>query len=320
MDALRQTSHPTWPRGSDAGRLSRLASRADGPLRVVLDTDAFNEIDDQFAIVHTALAEDRVRLEAVCAAPFVGDGAATPAEGMERSFEEILRLFERLPVARPPVLRGSDQWLTQRQTGSETAEWIIDSARRQDAGTLYVVAIGAPTNVANALLQAPEIAEQMVVVWLGSNPSYLPFEPDFNSEQDQAATAAVLDSGVPLVLVPCLNVSEHLRTTHAEIDRYVRPASSIGSYLADIFHRSVEQAPGRSKEIWDLAATAWVINPRWTTSSLRHAPWVTADGRWVHGDNTRHLVHVVDRVDRDAIFTDLFARLGPLAGRGDVSR
>ncbi len=59
---------------SDADRLRLLGSRptvASGPLpRMVLDTDAYNEIDDQFALAHILLSPDRVQLEAIYAAPF----------------------------------------------------------------------------------------------------------------------------------------------------------------------------------------------------------------------------------------------------------
>jgi len=41
--------------------------------RVVLDTDTYNEVDDQFALAHLLLAPELVRLEAVYAAPFFND-------------------------------------------------------------------------------------------------------------------------------------------------------------------------------------------------------------------------------------------------------
>ena len=45
---------------------------------------------------------------------------------------------------------------------------------------LYVVAIGAITNVASALLLKREIAERMVVVWLGGNALHWKDNTEFN--------------------------------------------------------------------------------------------------------------------------------------------
>ena len=49
------------------------------PIMAVLDTDTYNEIDDQFALAYALLARDVVDLQAVIAAPFSNLLAATPA-------------------------------------------------------------------------------------------------------------------------------------------------------------------------------------------------------------------------------------------------
>jgi hypothetical protein len=72
----------------------RLLTPPEGKVRMVLDTDAFNEIDDQFAIVQALLSADKVTVEALYAAPFANQRANNPALGMTLSFEEINRLLE----------------------------------------------------------------------------------------------------------------------------------------------------------------------------------------------------------------------------------
>ena len=47
---------------SDAARLKLLEPPV-GKVRVVLDTDTYNEIDDQFAIVYAMLATERINLQ-----------------------------------------------------------------------------------------------------------------------------------------------------------------------------------------------------------------------------------------------------------------
>ena len=83
---------------TDASRLKLLEPPV-GRLRVVLDTDTYNEIDDQFALVQMLLSKDRFDVEAIYAAPFFNARADSPAHGMELSYQEILRLLERLNVA-----------------------------------------------------------------------------------------------------------------------------------------------------------------------------------------------------------------------------
>src|SRR5512142_2134996 len=86
-----------------------------GSLRIVLDTDTYNEIDDQFAVVYALLSPERLQVEAIYAAPFTNDRSTGPGDGMEKSYAEILRLLERLNVhPEGLVQRGSTGYLTGR--------------------------------------------------------------------------------------------------------------------------------------------------------------------------------------------------------------
>ena len=88
----------TEPEPTDTARRRRLQPPGDGCVRMVLDTDTYNEIDDQFALVHALLSPERLKVEAIYAAPFHNDRSTGPGDGMEKSFEEILRLLARLDV------------------------------------------------------------------------------------------------------------------------------------------------------------------------------------------------------------------------------
>jgi purine nucleosidase len=293
----------------DAARLLRLQPPPPGA-SIVLDTDAANEIDDQFAVAY-ALLSPKLQIDAVYAAPFVGRGADSPAQGMRASRDEIVRVLGALGVPEPPpVLDGANRWLTDGSEGARSPA-SDDLVRRARAGQapVYVIAIGAPTNVAAVIEQAPEIVERIVVVWLGGNATYWHRADEFNSRQDRAASRVLFDSKVPLVHVPCHPVTEALRIAPPEIDRSVRGRGRIGDLLADLYHRAAA-AQGRSSWIvWDLGPVAWFVNPGWAPTVAVHSPILTEDGRWAH-DAGRHLISEVRSVDRDAIFNDLFAKLG----------
>ena len=82
---------------------------------------------------------------------------------------------------------------------------------------LYVVAIAAITNVASALLIAPEIAENIVIVWLGGHSMEVSDAGEFNMVQDIAAARVVMSSNAPFVQLPCFGVVSSFTLSKAEI-------------------------------------------------------------------------------------------------------
>jgi inosine-uridine nucleoside N-ribohydrolase len=299
-----------FPFPTAAQRLALLEPPA-GKVQMVLDTDTYNEIDDQFALVYALLSPERLAVEAVYAAPFHNSRSSGPADGMRKSYDEIARVLDRLGHPREGfVFEGSESWLpgAGQPVPSAAASDLVARARAPRQGPLYVVAIGAITNVASALLAAPDIAEHVVVVWLGGHPSAWHHTREFNLEQDLAASRVVLDSGVPLVRVPCLNVAEHVRTTQAEMERFVKGRGPIGDYLFEIYSGYYDDHYARSKELWDIAPIAWLVDPAWVDSVLVHSPILTSELTWSH-DPGRHLVREARSVRRDAIFADLFRKL-----------
>lgn len=284
-----------------------------GPVSLVLDTDTYNEIDDQFAVVY-ALLSPSLDVRAIYAAPFHNKRSSGPGDGMIKSYEEILRLLEKL--GRPHegfVFKGSDRYLPGRPVESEAARDLIARAKAMKDKPLYVVAIGAITNVASALLMAPEIIEKIVIVWLGGHPQGWPNNDEFNLRQDVRAAQVVFGCGVPLVQIPCANIAEQLRTTLPEMAAYVKGKGAIGDYLYQIYEAYLPLHYARSKVIWDISTIGYLVNPGWFTSEVRPAPVLRDDRTWEVGSPSRHPFRVVTHVDRDGIFGDLFRKLEALA-------
>lgn len=302
---------------TDTDRI-RLLAPPSGRVSIVLDTDTYNEIDDQFALVYALLSPERVRLEAIYAAPFHNQRSSGPGDGMEKSYQEIERLLSRLN--RSPegfVFRGSTTWLPapDQPVHSAAAADLVARAKTPRDGPLYVVAIGAITNVVSALLLAPEIAERIVVVWLGGHPTYWPHTREFNLQGDLPASQMLFDSGVALVHVPCINVTQQLKTTEPELAKYVRDQGPVGEYLYQIFVEYHDDHFARSKEIWDLGPVAYLVNPTWFDHSLTHSPILTRDTTWSI-DPHRHLIRTIHSVNRDQVFGDLFRKLAARSGDG----
>ncbi len=296
---------------SESHRLAMLAPHS-GKRRIVIDTDTFNEIDDQFAIVHALLSPESVTVEAIYAAPFVNETTDDPGDGMELSYQEILALLERLAIPHEGLVhRGVTRYIgpQKKPVDAPAVDDLIDRAQRSSPDDpLHVVAIGAISNVASALLVAPDIIDRIVVVWLGGHAIDWQHQAEFNLEQDVGGVQVLFDSGVPLVLVPCEGVTSILHSTVPEMERYVEPCGEIGRFLTMRFKGYCDDHVGWAKEIWDMGATAWVLDPAWAPSVLMPTPVMTNDLRYA-ADRSRHLMRYVYAVNRNAILQDFIRKL-----------
>jgi len=300
-----------FPAVSEGRRIEMLRPPTKRPVRMVLDTDTYNEIDDQFAVVY-ALISPEVNVQAIYAAPFHNNRSKGPADGMEKSYEEILRILGKLGKSPEGfAFRGSTNWLQdlEKPERSPAVVDLIERARKSSPqDPLYVAAVGAITNVANAILIEPAIIQNIVVVWLGGNGHTWPHQREFNFRQDLKASRIIFDSGVPFVQLPCTPVVTHFTTTVPEMERYVGGRGPIGDYLLEIFKDYRKDHFAWSKVLWDMTAVAWLVNDAWLPSNLVHSPIVT-DNYTFSFDQSRHLIRYVYHVNRDPIFRDFFTKL-----------
>ncbi|HHY83803.1 MAG TPA: nucleoside hydrolase [Clostridiales bacterium] len=283
-----------------------------GRVRMVLDTDTYNEVDDQFALAYAIKSGEKISLEAIYAAPFYNDRSTGPAEGMELSFQEINKILSIMNCSSQfPVFRGSTDYLKNRSRPEESdaVKDLIKRAMESDEkDPLYVVAIGAVTNVASAIMLEPDIIKKIVVVWLGGNALHWHDTKEFNLMQDIAASRVILDSGVPLIRIPVMGVTTHLHTTIPELESCLSGKSPIGTYLTDIVKNYTKNPYAWSKVIWDVAAIAWIVNPDWVPTHIEHSPVLTDQLTWSF-DRSRHLIRSAYFVHRDPVFGDLFKKL-----------
>jgi len=291
-----------------------------GKIDVVLDTDAYNEVDDQFAIAYMLGHSEKFNVKGICAAPFFNPRSESAKDGMERSFNEILKVltlagFEEI---KPLVYKGSESYLPDVNTPvqSEAADFMAQlSEKYSPENPLYIIAIGAITNVASAILQNPNMKENCVVVWLGGHATNIPKGAvEFNMKQDIAAARVVFGCGVPLVQLPCKGVVDRFLTTQPELSYWLKGKNALCDYLyentvqySEVYYKGKPW----SKPIWDVAAVAWLLNDnnRFMQDALISSPIPEYDKQYAF-DKTRHLIKSVYWIDRDALFEDLFNTLG----------
>ncbi len=302
------------PMLTDAERLKKL-ELPEGRLPMVLDTDTYNEVDDQFALAYALLSPERLEVEAIYAAPFLNQRAQTPGIGMEKSYQEILRLLDRMHISPEGlVYQGSDRFLGSLDTpvDSPAARDLIQRAMAHtEDRPLYVVSIGAITNVASAILLEPEILRRIVVVWLGGNLLQWPSAREFNLSQDIPSSRLIFDCGAPVIHIPAMGVSSHMLTTLAELETCLKGRNALCDTLIELFAAYSDDHFAWSKEIWDIAAIACLIAPDWVPSAVVHSPILTDQHTW-STDPNRHLIRSAYFAFRNPIFRDLFTKLASM--------
>lgn len=287
----------------------------DKALRVIIDTDAANEADDQYAIVQ-ALLSPRLDIRAITAAHF---GNEKSPHSMEDSYQEILRITgmmnRRRDVFHMPVLRGAPKALEgEAPIESEGARAIVEEALRDAAEPLYVLSLGALTNTASALLMEPAIARRMTVVWIGGN-AYPQGGWEYNLKNDVAAARHVFQSAVPLWQVP-RNVYQMMLVSVAELAVQVRPYGEIGAYL---FSHLVEwghtfwgkRSQLRTGECWflgDSPAVGLLLNEHEFHYHMQRAPFIRDDMTYDPSTGNRE-IRIYDSIDSRFILQDLYAKL-----------
>ncbi len=279
---------------------------------IILDTDTYNEIDDQYALAYAMLSKKKINILSVNAAPFKNSRAETPAIGMEMSYNEIfniMKLTNEEMAKDIPVYRGSTRFMTSKTdiVESEACDNIINTVMNREEPTV-IVAIGAITNVASAIAKEPAIAEKSGVIWLGGHALERPDTKEFNLKQDIPGAQVLFDSKIPFLQIPCDGVCSAFITTPPELDYYLKGKNELCNYLCSITGDYISWGYGRSKVVWDVTALGCMTLPSSMEIVQIPRPYVTDDCRYAL-DSARHHYLYVRKIRRDPLYADLFKTL-----------
>lgn len=300
----------------DKELVQRRLTPPNGPVRMVLDTDAFNEVDDQFALAYMLRSPEKLRPLAITAAPFYNWNSTSPGEGMEKSYHEIFKILDLMEEKNPPpVFRGATRYMGSKDSpvDSPAVQEIIRLALESpEDDPLYVAALGCITNVASAIVLCPEIIKHIVLVWLGPNAYWWKDHNIFNVSQDYAASAVIYESGVPLVILPCHSVASHLLVSPYEIDACIKGKNRLCDYFSELFHgrhaKFGQNRPGWAKVLWDISVIAWLLNSEWVESRLLDRPLLREDFTYDYSSSSSQYREAIF-IDRSAVYMDVFAKL-----------
>jgi len=281
--------------------------------RVITNTDAKNEADDQFAIVQTMLSPKFDNVGFI-AAHF---GNRRTDHSMEESYAELEKIFDIMKFDKTGMIyRGGTHALPDENTpvDSEGARLIIKEAMSDDPRPLYVTFFGPLTDLASAYLMEPRIAGRLIAIWIGGG-QYPVGGTEFNLSNDINAANVIMKSKIELWQVP-KNAYEMMTVSLAELQTKVRPRGEIGRYLFDqLCEHLMEEGPRKSAfrtgEAWvlgDNPAVGLILFESRFQFDWMPAPEFTSDMRYIHTGRNRS-IRVYNKVENRFILEDLFAKL-----------
>lgn len=286
-------------------------------VRVIVNTDAKNEADDQFAIVQALLSP---KFENV---GFIAAHFGRSEDSMERSYRELETIFQKMHIEdKGLIYKGAPCGLPDKNTPvkSEGAELIIREAMKEDDRHLYVTFLGPLTDLASAYLLEPRIKNRLTAIWIGGG-RYPNGGAEYNMGNDIHAANVVFASGMDLWQVP-KDVYEMMPVSLAELEYRVAPHGEIGAYLLEQLNEHAHE-PGPRKSDF-RTGESWVLgdNPAIGLILYEHrfaydwiqAPMITSDMSYVHTKQNKP-IRVYKSIDSRLILEDMYAKIALFARR-----
>jgi len=281
-------------------------------IRLIVDTDAKNEADDQFAIVHGLLSPKFENVGMIAA-----HYGTRHEDSMERSFIELETIFDKMGLPKDGMIwKGAAHALPDRETPveSEGARLIVKEAMKEDDRPLFAIFLGPLTDLASALLMEPRIADRMKAIWIGGG-TYPAGGAEFNLGNDIHGANVVFQSKMEIWQVP-KNVYEMMPLSLAELEYKVAPQGEIGEYLlSQLDEHAQEEGPRnsafRTGETWvvgDSLAVGLLLYEHRFEFDWVQAPFITGGMVYVQTGLNRP-IRVYKKVDSRLILDDFFAKL-----------
>ena len=243
------------------------------PIRIIIDADTANEIDDFYAIVRALLAPE-FQVEGLCSATFGQNPPLINIRASQQFNEEILSHLELSEEVPAPM--GASRPMPDKSTpvDSPAARHIIERAHAGGPGDkLWVIATGQCTNLASALLIDPTIEDKVVFAFIDGDYDHGRWGPGlYNWKNDIHAVQAIFESNVEYFHMPAPSVSGTMRMPKSEAEEHLKGRGGIHDYLLD---RWETVAPERELwTMWDIALVVAILRPELATTETAGAPIV----------------------------------------------
>lgn len=281
----------------------------DEKIRVIIDTDAACEIDDLYAIALAILSPEKFEIEGFVAAHWGDSGGPS---GIERSYDLINTVLEKAGMAGQfPVKRGSHPFrYSSVPEPSEGVDFIIERAMASSSeDPLWIISLGACTDVSAAYLQEPEIKDRVRVLWHGRT-LWPRVCTNFNVTNDLKAVRILFGSEMPFVL---FDTGTHIYCPMELSKEKIASQGELGKYLHEYrFKHPGYQLP--TKGFFDLGDVAVLIDPTIVQQDVVESPSVNSDLSYDHKKTHGKMRRLYD-IDGDRTFEILFEKLANKYGQ-----
>lgn len=276
-------------------------------IKVILDTDTYNECDDQFALAYMLKSQDIFDIKAISIAPYSNDVCGVEL-GLQNSYNEVLKIGKLLKTDLSNITyKGSREYLQENNcVESKAATKIIELALSNDK--IYILAIGALTNIVSAINLEPKIKDKIEIIWLGGHSLLQDNNLEYNFRQDIKAARFVYESKISLTVIPCKNVASNLKTSIYELNHHLKDKNNLCNYLIEKFYNDGYHGVTERRVIWDISVIAYLINENWFKVKKISCPNIRKNGSY-EITNNKHLITIVNDIDSDKIYNDLFCKL-----------
>ncbi len=283
--------------------------------RVIVNTDAKNEADDQFAIVHAILTQS-FDLRGIIAAHF-GRQPGRSDQPMQESYDEILLLLKLMNLTgKIRVEKGANDRMADEKTPARSpgADFIIEEAMKDDPRKLNVLFYGPLTEMATALLIEPGIEDRVHCIWIGGSDRQPHYGMEFNLRNDIHSANVVMKSKMQVTQVP-YEVYTNCNVSYAELEEKCYPHGELGKYLLQqlIDYNATKTGMMEYRSLGDSPAVGVLLAPmagKWSWQPAPEYDLVTCDKR-VNGKNRP--IRVYESFDCRFLFEDMFAKIAKFA-------
>ncbi|MCM8527320.1 MAG: nucleoside hydrolase, partial [Lentisphaeraceae bacterium] len=286
---------------------------------VIFDTDCNNEVDDQHALSYLLFNSDVFNTIGVTVNNTYNGG------GIDGQYAEALRVMKLCEADGViPLLKGAhnnyneikDTIANPNFDGAEAVDFIIREARAIQGEKLVLLPVGKLTNIALALLKAPDIIPKVKVVWLGSN---YPNGGEYNLVNDTDSVNAVIETGVEFEMAIVHYGHSGTSRVIARLDdiRRIMPEKgpridepitgrhggqffTFGDYSVDLFNHV-----NTNRSMYDMAAVAVVKDPTFARLETVPAPRLVGNNWDLQLDNPR-TIKIWKDFDSNRIMDDFY--------------
>ncbi len=294
-------------------------------IRLIIDSDTNNELDDQHAIAYALFNGDIFDVEGITVNKTHSGG---DIEKQKAEAVRVVKLCDSYPKV--GVYRGANgsykdivEHIGEPDfDGAEAVNFIIKRAHASNKRKLLIIPIGKLTNISIAIKKDPSIIPKIKVLWLGTN--YPENVPEYNFSNDTSAVNPVLDSkvefgiavvgyesstGTASVLAATKDIREIMPGQGPHIDnpvvgRHGGEFYNFGDYSVNLFNNTTDS----HRALYDMAAIAIVKNPNWAIPDTIGAPKFV-DGHWINRPDNDHKIIIWDNFKQKEIMNDFYSTM-----------